>query len=245
MVVKVFSVGGAGTVYFGAMTPVKNQSYIVEEAGDRSLASFYFSRCWPKFRSNAALNSFPNNQIFPLIEKQSYLINITIIHKMFDIFSYFRIVSALGCDKMNSLLKNSKGELQMSLMTWEDKYAVNVNEVDGQHQEIFRLANVLNDALGEDKAVIAEKLNDLVVYVVDHFATEEKYMQETNYPDYEAHKKMHDDLVAQVGAVAEKFNAGEAELTGDIMAFVRDWLYQHIPNIDKQYGPHLNENGIQ
>jgi hemerythrin len=133
----------------------------------------------------------------------------------------------------------------MALMVWEDKYSVNVNEVDGQHQEIFRLVNDLDDSLSEDRAVIAEKLNALVVYVVEHFATEEKYMLETNFPDYEAHKKAHDDLVEQVGAVQAKFEAGEAEITKDITAFVRDWLYQHIPNTDKQYSPYFNEKGIE
>ena len=133
----------------------------------------------------------------------------------------------------------------MALMIWEDKYSVNVNEVDGQHQEIFRLVNALDDSLLEDRAIIAERLNALVAYVVEHFNTEEKYMQETNYPEYEAHKKMHDDLVTQVAAIQAKFNAGETEITGEITAFVRDWLYKHIPNIDKEYGPHLNEKGIK
>ncbi len=133
----------------------------------------------------------------------------------------------------------------MALMVWEDKYSVNINEVDGQHQEIFRLVNDLDEVLESGRDVIAEKLNALVVYVVEHFATEEKYMLETNYPDYEAHKKAHDTLVEQVGGIQEKFNAGEAEITKEITAFVRDWLYQHIPNIDKQYGPYLNEKGIE
>ena len=132
----------------------------------------------------------------------------------------------------------------MALMVWDDKYTVNVSEVDGQHQEIFRLVNALDDALSEDRSVIGEKLNALVSFVVNHFATEEKYMQETGFPNYEAHKKMHDDLVEQVAAIQTKFNNGEAEITSDITAFVRDWLYQHIPNIDKQYGPYLNEKGI-
>jgi len=112
----------------------------------------------------------------------------------------------------------------MALMIWEDKYSVNVNEVDGQHQEIFRLVNALDDSLSDDRVVIAERLNALVAYVVDHFNTEEKYMQETNYPEYEAHKKMHDDLVTQVAAIQAKFNTGETEITGEITAFVRDWL---------------------
>ena len=124
----------------------------------------------------------------------------------------------------------------MALMIWEDKYSVNVNEVNGQHQEIFRLVNALDDSifsLLEDRAIIAGRLNALVAYVVDHFNTEEKYMQETNYPEYEAHKKMHDDLVKQVLAIQAKFNGAKTEITGEITAFVRDWLYQNIPNVGK------------
>lgn len=132
----------------------------------------------------------------------------------------------------------------MALMTWEDKYVTNVSAADEQHQEIFRLVNALDEAVDQGKEAIEEALNALVPYVVDHFATEEKYMQETDFPDYEAHKKMHDDLVATVSDLVEKFKAGEAEITHDTTAFVRDWLYNHIPNTDKQYGPYLNEKGI-
>lgn len=132
----------------------------------------------------------------------------------------------------------------MALMTWEDKYVTNVSAADEQHQEIFRLVNALDEAVDQGKEAIEEALNALVPYVVDHFATEEKYMQETAFPDYEAHKKMHDDLVATVSDLVEKFKAGEAEITHDTTAFVRDWLYNHIPNTDKQYGPYLNEKGI-
>jgi hemerythrin len=133
----------------------------------------------------------------------------------------------------------------MALMTWEEKYVTNVNEADEQHQEIFRLVDVLHDSLSGDRELIKENLSALVGVVVEHFATEEKLMSETNYPNYEAHKKMHDDLVQQVAAIQEKFNAGETELTEDIIVFVRDWLYNHITNTDKQYGPYLNEKGIQ
>ena len=134
----------------------------------------------------------------------------------------------------------------MALMTWDnEKFATNVSAADEQHQEIFRLVNVLDESLAGDRAVVEQNLDALVAYVVDHFATEEKYFQETEYPTYAEHKKMHDDLVAAVSDIVGKFKAGEAEITPEITAYVRDWLYGHIPNTDKQYGPYLNEKGIQ
>lgn len=132
----------------------------------------------------------------------------------------------------------------MSLMTWNETYRTNVSEVDAQHEELFRLMNDLHDSLTQDRAVVAEKLNGVVQFVLNHFATEEKYMQETNYPNYAEHKEAHDKLVETVGGLQAKFNAGEAELTEEVTAFVRDWLYNHIPGTDKNYGPYLNEKGI-
>lgn len=133
----------------------------------------------------------------------------------------------------------------MALMTWSETYDVNIDEVNDQHQEIFRLVNALHDSLSEDRAVIADKLNALVVYVVEHFATEEKLMQENEFPNYAEHKAAHDDLVSKVADIQGKFNAGEVEITEEITAFVRDWLYQHIPNTDKKYSPYLNEKGVK
>jgi hemerythrin len=37
---------------------------------------------------------------------------------------------------------------------------------------------------------------------------------------------------------------GDAEITGETAAFVVDWLTNHIPKIDKSYGPFLNEKGV-
>jgi hemerythrin len=129
-------------------------------------------------------------------------------------------------------------------MTWNETYLTNVSEADAQHEELFRMMNDLHDSLSADRAVIGEKLNALVQFVLNHFATEEKFMQETNYPNYDQHKEAHDKLVETVGGLQAKFNSGEAELTEEVTAFVRDWLYNHIPGTDKPYGPYLNEKGI-
>ncbi|MDD5034509.1 MAG: bacteriohemerythrin [Methylococcaceae bacterium] len=134
----------------------------------------------------------------------------------------------------------------MSLITWtKEQFGTNVSFADEQHKVLFGMLNDLDAAVpGGDRNVIGEKLNTLVNYVVDHFADEERHMTETNYPDYTAHKAEHTKLLETCGGVAAKFKAGELEITQDITAFVKDWLVNHIPNVDKHYGPHLNSKGI-
>ncbi len=77
-----------------------------------------------------------------------------------------------------------------------------------------------------------------------HFAAEEANFVKYGYPAYEGHKAEHDKLVATCLDLQKKFHAGEAEITGDTAGFVVGWLTDHIPNIDKKYGPFLNEKGV-
>ncbi len=134
----------------------------------------------------------------------------------------------------------------MSLITWtKEQFGTNVTVADDQHKVLFGMLNDLHDAVpGGDRAVIGEKLDTLINYVVEHFAEEERLMTETGYPGYANHKAEHTKLLETCGGVAAKFKAGELDITQDTTAFVKDWLVSHIPNVDMYYGPHLNSKGI-
>ncbi len=134
----------------------------------------------------------------------------------------------------------------MSLITWtKEQFGTNVSVADDQHKTLFDMLNALHDAVpGGNRAIIGEKLDTLINFVVDHFAEEERLMTQTNYPDYAAHKAEHTKLLETCGGVAAKFKAGELDITQDTTAFVKDWLVNHIPNVDKHYGPYLNSKGI-
>lgn len=130
----------------------------------------------------------------------------------------------------------------MAFMTWTAaEFGTGVGVADEQHQVIFDMVNRLHDATGTgDKEAIGKVLDDLIDYVVMHFQTEEKLMQEKHYPDYAAHKKLHDALVDTCANLQKKVHAGEADVTQETAAFVKEWLVNHIPNIDKAYGPCLS-----
>lgn len=134
----------------------------------------------------------------------------------------------------------------MSLITWtKEQFATNVSAHDQEHQEIFRLLNVLGDSVGSgDRAAVGRDLDALIAYVAQHFAAEEANFEKYGYPATPGHKAEHEKLVATALDLQKKFHAGEAEVTGDTAAFLVDWLTIHIPNVDKLYGPFLNEKGV-
>lgn len=130
----------------------------------------------------------------------------------------------------------------MALMTWtKEEFGTDVPVCDEQHQTIFNMVNQLYDtAAGGDRTAIGKQLDALIDYVVMHFQTEEKLMQEKNYPGYAAHKAEHDALVAACADLQKKFHAGAAEVNQDTACFVRDWLLNHVPKVDRPYGPCLS-----
>ncbi|MBL1255762.1 bacteriohemerythrin [Methylocystis sp. Sn-Cys] len=134
----------------------------------------------------------------------------------------------------------------MSLITWtKEQFATNVSAHDAEHQEIFRLVNVLGDAVASgDRTSIGKELDALIDYVVKHFAAEEANFAQYDYPAAAGHKAEHDKLVATCADLQKKFHAGEAEVTGETAGFVVGWLTDHIPNIDRLYGPYLNAKGV-
>ncbi len=130
----------------------------------------------------------------------------------------------------------------MSLITWtKEQYGTDVSIADEQHQKLFDLLNILhNDIPGGNKTVIGDSLDTLLNYVVEHFQTEERLMQEKKYSDYDAHKAEHDALIEKCTDLKSKFLADEQDITTDTTVFIKDWLDTHIPNIDRLYTPTLN-----
>ena len=93
---------------------------------------------------------------------------------------------------------------------------------------------------GAARPAIGAQLDDLIAYVVGHFAHEEKEMQAKGYAGYERHKAEHEALIGICGGLQTKFHAGEADVTEEVGQMVKGWLDSHIPTFDKAYADALN-----
>jgi hemerythrin len=134
----------------------------------------------------------------------------------------------------------------MALITWNDTLSVQIKEIDAQHQRLIDLLNKLHESMksGKSKEVLGPILSDLVRYTVSHFATEEKYFQKYAYPEYEQHKKIHDDLTKKAKDLKTSFEEGKQTVSIEVLNFLTDWLRNHIMGTDKKYGPFLNGKGL-
>ncbi|MDD5259862.1 MAG: bacteriohemerythrin [bacterium] len=134
----------------------------------------------------------------------------------------------------------------MPFIEWDEKYSVNVKEIDEQHKGLFQMMNDLNDAVAAGKAqeIIDATVHKMIEYAKVHFTTEEKYMTKFNYHDYPVHKAEHDKFSIKVMEMNGRLKAGVYIMSTEIARLLKDWLTNHILVTDKKYSAYFNENGL-
>ena len=135
----------------------------------------------------------------------------------------------------------------MSMVEWDDAYSVDIQEIDEQHKCLIEIMNELYVALANksDRDLIADVLNKLVEYTKIHFAVEETLMRVFHYEDYEAHKAIHDRIVARVLEYQGQFRAGNDKVGMELLMFLKDWLFDHINKVDKSYTKAFHNAGVK
>jgi hemerythrin len=132
----------------------------------------------------------------------------------------------------------------MLLFNWSSEYSVQNQEMDRQHQGLLRIINELYAAILAEKgeSVVGDTIGSLVDYARTHFAAEERLMQTQGYPDFQAHKAIHDKLLARVDDYDQRYRNGDTTVASEMLPFLLgDWLTNHIPVIDRQYGSYLGD----
>lgn len=136
----------------------------------------------------------------------------------------------------------------MPLMNWNNQMSVGLQMFDTEHHKLVGMLNELYDAImiGKGKEVLKPILDGLIEYTSTHFAHEEEQMNKYGFPELTTHRKEHQDLTKQVLQVQAKFNGGATSaLSMEVLAFLKNWLVNHIQGTDKKYGPFLKSKGIK
>ncbi len=135
----------------------------------------------------------------------------------------------------------------MYYLTWSDKYSVNIKEIDEQHKKLLEIFNILFKEMiaGRGITILGTLLDNLIEFATLHFETEEKYMREYEYPEYEEHKKEHDALKQKAAEIRERLlNQELAPLTVHALELLKEWINKHLLEMDHKYIKFFNQKGL-
>ncbi|RLJ20159.1 hemerythrin [bacterium endosymbiont of Escarpia laminata] len=124
-----------------------------------------------------------------------------------------------------------------AFVEWSDSLSVGIEEIDEQHKILVNLINRMHQAIHERHGsdVVKDILAELADYTRIHFAVEESLMRILNYPGYDEHKEIHDELLGHVVELIEKVESGKTAIGFELLHFLKTWLTKHIMEEDMRY----------
>ena len=130
------------------------------------------------------------------------------------------------------------------LIIWTDVNDTGISIIDQQHRGIISAVNSLYFFMRhkQEKEMLASVIATIEQYTKIHFATEEKLLKAAEYPDFDAHKKLHDGLTRRSILVGNECKRNN-DAYGYLM-FLKDWWIDHINRHDRHYIEHLHNNSV-
>jgi hemerythrin-like metal-binding protein/PAS domain S-box-containing protein len=139
--------------------------------------------------------------------------------------------------------KYTEEQVPAGWVTWLPEFMTGHPLLDLQHQKLIQAHNrMVRAATAEGGEASASKaLDQLVDLVRSHFATEERLMAETAYPNLREHQGVHAHLLQQAQDLARKIQKGEASFTPAVLYFLEDWTTCHLRMEDAELARHWQE----
>ena len=136
--------------------------------------------------------------------------------------------------------------IEQFVIAWSEEYELGNDFVDSQHKRLFELVGNIGQSCldGGDLNTISETLDFLLQYTAQHFSDEEALQIKYNFPEYEYHKKLHEEFEAAVSEKVSEFKekGSTKDLIDTVNELVIAWLVNHILKEDMKIGAYLKDN---
>lgn len=123
---------------------------------------------------------------------------------------------------------------------FDARFLVGIEQVDREHRRLFEIAGRVHDNLAMDNATATSAAQTAVAELLDytetHFASEERLMEAAGFPELEAHRQLHRNLIAQARDMEMRAEIGDRHMPVELNRFIYTWLVEHIMANDKKFG---------
>ncbi len=118
--------------------------------------------------------------------------------------------------------------------------------MDDQHGILMDTMNELRLTVvrGAPREVVNEVLDRLIEFTRMHFWSEEQLMEQQEFPGLAEHRADHQRILAQILQSTHRAHHGEKLQMRPLLCFLRESYAEHIEGMDREYGPWMNERGV-
>jgi len=133
------------------------------------------------------------------------------------------------------------------MIEWNKEHSLGLSIIDEEHKQVIEIINGIIAAKQRDNfpEEIEEMLHEMIDYAWSHFKTEESYMLEFNFHEYQYHKEEHFDFINRMNSYFSRVVSGDYQLANEILEFLKQWLVRHIEGTDRRYIECFVKNGLK
>ena len=124
--------------------------------------------------------------------------------------------------------------MDVKLVEWSQKLEFGLPIIDDQHKQLFDLAATF--AGNGNEIRVMKTLATLSDYVKVHFRAEEEMLAKLNYPDLEAHQRLHAEFKGMLLKLLENAHHLTLDETArEVEYLIYGWFANHIMQADVAY----------
>jgi len=144
-------------------------------------------------------------------------------------------------ERLGDYLEEGTGETGQPPIVWSKDIEVGHEIIDSEHKNLVGIINGLLETYkkGAEANAVEGKYRQLMDYTEYHFGHEEDLMRKSDYPDFKAHKRQHEDFVEKVRSLFDRHSAGDETSTPELMKLLASWWVAHINYTDKRLAAFL------
>lgn len=134
----------------------------------------------------------------------------------------------------------------MDKIEWSDKFSVGVKVLDDQHRVLVGMINRLIDTpdLKSQDEMVPDLLAGMIEYATIHFETEEKLMEQFDYPGYDVQQAEHGAFIAKTAEFCSDGRLQVERIPESILIYLREWWINHILIDDMKYKSFFSDKEV-
>lgn len=129
--------------------------------------------------------------------------------------------------------------IAMPLIHWSDRHhGTQINEIDIDKRKFVELVNAMDGAHDSQLRMLFIRL---LGHAERHFERENRLMRETGFPNADAHRHEHEQMLSELRYLVQRVESGLFTLGHTyIRARLPSWFQSHSETLDSDFAYYIN-----
>ena len=121
---------------------------------------------------------------------------------------------------------------------------IGIDEIDNDHKEILEIVSAIEAGSSGKEADLSSAVANLIHKIKEHFKKEEKILTRFGYPEIDAHKKYHKQLLHKANELRNICASNEANVSAEFCESAITFIVDDFVKDDMNFKSYLEYHGF-